>query len=372
MIRHYLISAICCLLPYLSSGQEVWPGDANNNGVVNGVDLLYWGQAFGSTGPARASTSTDWAAQTLSILWAQSFPSGLNYAYADCNGDGIVDEDDYDLAIEENLGLERVPRLPDGYANATPGNGPALRLETSATIVEPGAIFDVDLFLDTNDGPVNDFYGIALTLSYSTGLLEGDDGPNFDFSEDTWLDSGDDDTEAFYVDNDGAGTAELAFTRTNQESVMVGTAPIGRFQVIVEDIIIGLEVDTFTITIDSVMLVGLGLNPIATTPDTLQVLVVKDSTWYAQLTSTQAPARLADEIRVFPNPVRDVVQIASPLPLQQVFLIDALGKQWPLPVSKSADQQWQVSLPPRLRAGLYCLRIKTAAGEYVKKIMLVP
>jgi len=33
--------------------QSVYPGDVNNNGVVNGSDLLLIGEAFGTTGPPR-------------------------------------------------------------------------------------------------------------------------------------------------------------------------------------------------------------------------------------------------------------------------------------------------------------------------------
>ena len=72
-------------------GQEVWPGDINNNGTVNNVDLLYWGIAQGSAGLPRDEEGTDWGAYSIDDLWGQTFSNGLDYAYADCDGNGFVE-----------------------------------------------------------------------------------------------------------------------------------------------------------------------------------------------------------------------------------------------------------------------------------------
>lgn len=351
--------------------QDVWPGDVNNNGVVNGVDLLYWGRAFGATGAARSTESTDWSAQTGPTPWAQRFPSGLNYAFADCDGNGKVDDEDFDGAIEDNFGLEHGLLQGDGYLNAAPGNGPKLRMEASATLVEPGMTIDIDLFLDENGQQATNFYGLAMKMSYSTGLLQGNDGPDFDFTESSWLEAGDDNAQGLFVDNGGNGKAELAFSRTNQTTVAIGTEAIGQFHVIVEDIIIGLVVDTIVITIDSVLLVDAGLTGVAVVPDTLQIVVAKDTAKYTQQTTrTRTPGQLAQEIAVHPNPVRSSFAISSPYRIGQLWLVDAMGKQWNLPVDGVGGDRQRVALPPGLPPGLYCLRIRTSHGECSKKMIV--
>ena len=44
-----LLIALSISLPQ-TTAQSVYPGDINHNGLVNGVDLLYWGVAFGQKG----------------------------------------------------------------------------------------------------------------------------------------------------------------------------------------------------------------------------------------------------------------------------------------------------------------------------------
>lgn len=371
MYRILLLLTTLALFQPALSAQEVWPGDVNNNGVVNGVDLLYWGVAFGTNGPARALVSTNWSAQTPGAPWAQNFPSGLNYAFADCDGNGEVNEEDFDNAIEQNFGLTHGALSPDGFTNAIPGAAPRLRMVPSATLVQEGAVIDIELFLDDSDFTVNNFYGIALKMTYTTGILMDDSGPDFDFTENSWLEAGDDNAQELFQNGDGNGAAELAFTRTNLQSVAVGTQAIGMFNVIVEDIIVGLTVDTFVIQIDSILMVGPNLSAIAVVPDTVRIVVAKDT---AILTSTndgrhsgQLAESIANNISVFPNPARSVFYLTSPVPVTRLVLVDHLGRRKEL--SPPGVQQ-RVQLPPNLPAGLYCLLLQTSYGNCLKRIMI--
>jgi hypothetical protein len=74
----------------------VYPGDCDNNGVVNGIDVLPIGRFWHFTGESRDSVSIVWEPQN-----ATPWQSNLAATYADCNGDGIVDEQDV-LAIGTN------------------------------------------------------------------------------------------------------------------------------------------------------------------------------------------------------------------------------------------------------------------------------
>src|ERR1017187_4381792 len=68
----------------------VWPGDADDNKIVNMNDLLAIGIAYGDTGYARPNASLTWNAQPCQD-WPRKFKSGVNYKEADCDGNNIVD-----------------------------------------------------------------------------------------------------------------------------------------------------------------------------------------------------------------------------------------------------------------------------------------
>lgn len=66
---------------------DVWPGDTNNDGIVNQIDLLPIGLSWGQNGTGRSHVNpTEWISQ-LSRPW----PFDNRYTYADANGDGVVD-----------------------------------------------------------------------------------------------------------------------------------------------------------------------------------------------------------------------------------------------------------------------------------------
>jgi len=77
-----------------AQSQQIWPGDINDNGIVNGVDLLYHGVAEGNIGPERAETGSDWEGYLSAPLWQNSFTDGINFSNADVNGRGKVEQGD--------------------------------------------------------------------------------------------------------------------------------------------------------------------------------------------------------------------------------------------------------------------------------------
>ncbi len=91
------------LLPFPALCQVLLPGDANNDGRVNHVDLLAIGLNFGQTGPPRIPTAQgfDWTPKPF-LLWPTTLPTtGINDGFSDCDGDGIVSAEDI-LAIKFN------------------------------------------------------------------------------------------------------------------------------------------------------------------------------------------------------------------------------------------------------------------------------
>ncbi|WP_235298362.1 Ig-like domain-containing protein [Portibacter marinus] len=77
----------------------VWAGDANNDGVVNASDLISMASAFGESG-ADSDMGGVWLGRKTED-WNFVSDNGINAKFADSDGNGLVDEFDFD-AIEEN------------------------------------------------------------------------------------------------------------------------------------------------------------------------------------------------------------------------------------------------------------------------------
>lgn len=351
----------------VAPAQEVWPGDINNNGIVNGVDLLYWGVAFGSSGPARSEVDTDWQGIPLAEAWGQSFADGTNYAYADCDGSGLVDEDDFDDAIEDNFGLTHGPRLADGYVSGQAGQAPKLRLTPDATQVNFGATVNIGLSLDDTDRPLGDFYGLAASISFTTEVLAGDDGADFDFQENNWIEADNSYVQELFIEGESPGRAELAISRTNQQSIPAQPTAIGNFSIVIEDIIVGRAVDTFQLIIDSVMVINKDLQVIPVVSDTVTIIISDE----ISAAPEQHPLESMG-ITVYPNPVNGnfYLRIGDFTVKPDILLLDQLGRSFSVSYRQLQPGLYGLE-KPELPSGIYWLAVRTTAGWSGKKIILL-
>lgn len=76
----------------------VYPGDFNQNGLVEISDLLYWGLAYEETGAARSGATDSFIPQEC-VEW-QNAVNSINNKHQDANGDGIVDQEDVAVFIQ--------------------------------------------------------------------------------------------------------------------------------------------------------------------------------------------------------------------------------------------------------------------------------
>lgn len=148
----------------------VWPGDANNDGVVKNDDLLYLGIGMGNNanGPARAPASIIWSPNNAES-WNQS--SGMiDQKHQDCNGDGTVSELDWHI-IETNYGEHRPNYSP--IETLAPYAQDELYLDinkaeiyTSSTTLQ--RTINAKIFIGTQATPINELYGLSFTIKYDT------------------------------------------------------------------------------------------------------------------------------------------------------------------------------------------------------------
>jgi hypothetical protein len=372
LYRRFLILLLLCFFTF-SGGwtQTVWPGDVNNNGIVNGVDLLYWGLAHGATGPSRDDETATWDPKQAPDPWGQIFPNGLNYYYADCNGDGKISEDDADDAINKNYGQTHGTVKSDGFANAEQGSAaPAIRLIPTTPVVGPGDELDISFQIDDSSMPVENFYGIAFTIRYSNDYLSEDEEIEFKLDNNTWLTEDESFVKSYLFNNQAEGTAMLAITRTDQKSVAIGEAEIGRFSVVIEDIIILKEIDTIQIEIDSVILISDDFGRVATQPASIEVIVAQNPDSILVVSSNSYnPMYIFDKAKAFPNPARRTFTIQTPVQLDGIEIFNAMGQQIDFEVMSSGKPLYQIRVASNIPSGLILVRLHAKGQAITRKLL---
>ncbi len=316
---------LLCLLQWPILGQ-VFPGDADNNGRVEHYDVLYTGYAFGEIGPSRLGESPDDAEAVISLLWEDIFPSGLNFAFADADGNGAVDFLDL-LTISTNYGIEHGVVVASEFLEGVPGTDPAISFDRSAVppIVTENSRLEIPLFLGTLDAPLTDVNGIAFTITYDAELIAD---LRLELEPD-WLGR---DSQLFILQGVPEASPvnqarlDVAMTRLGKQPAMA-FGKIGTLSIIIEDDLIELLPDNVDQLPVAISVVGVGVID----GDFNTIPVVEDSIHL----DVMNPAAISDVIdkdqnklvKVFPNPTQSQVNIQSADLIQEVQLFMLNGQK---------------------------------------------
>ncbi len=335
----------------------VWPGDADNNLIADVFDLLPIGLAFGSTGTLRPAASNTWVGQS-STPWLDTIPGGLDKKFIDCDGNGLIDNDDT-LAITLNYGLTH-----------TKGNIPVARgaavdpvfkliLPSSANV---GDTIWAPIMLGDATVNANDVYGYAFRLHYDASLI---DSSSFwiDF-DNSWVAVGGNAID-MSRNHPTLNLCDAAQVRTTQTTVS-GMGQVGRAHFVIIDNIDGKRaaVDSATLHIDFIDVRVIGLNG-----ETITVDALSDSmTVYQSSVDFSHPAPAAT-IELYPNPAHDRVTVK--VLGQDIEQVEVLNLQGQLLMSKPAQQSHRMTLDMRdLAQGMYFVRVKTQGNWTVQRIIL--
>lgn len=157
----------------------VWPGDLNNDNIVNAADILPVGWFYAETGPTRPNASLQWIGQP-SPMWGydNNPPTGSGYkVFADATGDGIIDSLDIN-AIGQNTDSTHLFLLPDNpYVHGdivsdfhvrSASNSPYISLEAVDTIYvdDLPATVSVDIKIGSQTVVRDSLFGIAFELQF--------------------------------------------------------------------------------------------------------------------------------------------------------------------------------------------------------------
>ncbi len=325
--------------------EEVWPGDANNNGRADHFDLLNIGLAFGGQGPGRSVPGNDWQGFDA-LSWDHAFADGVNMVYADCNGDGVINALDKE-AIELNFGLTNGPVQP---VTQLPGNDldPPIFVDLPDNSGLPeGLPFTVPVVLGSDENIVENVYGIAFTVKFDPNIINPASIDVGYFK--SWL--GEEFVDLITFDRVDAANGEIhiAISRTDQ-------VPVSGFGVVA--FISGIIDDIAGRVISEVKVIH-----VRAIKNDQQVIPLSTPVKTFELKgNTETPSELDVRLglRIVPNPVVDEVQILSryDIPIHSVQIFDADGR----PVRQPETNTDHINVKD-LPKGIYLLRIKI--GEYV-------
>ena len=336
------------VIKVLDSLPPVWPGDANNDLIANNLDVLALGLAFGSTGPVRPNASISWTGQPA-LPWSGNIPSGPNLKFADCDGNGTVNNDDT-LAVFQNYGL--VHNKTGGTEGTMTDPELIVAIPPDSTLIND--TIHAPIYLGTQGQPANLVYGVAFSVNYDTALVKSG-SMHIDFNS-SWMGG----TQPLRIGKDlyDNGQFDAAHVRTDQMAV-TGNGQIGTLHFIITDNIDGktASFETLRLFVTNVHLIDangidLGVNPIG------------DSVVVGDVLNGQAPL-VEGKVKIWPQPARELLQISAPFGIQKVELLDLQGRNLNIPHAVMADtHQFQTG---DLAEGIYFIRLHTKQGILVRR-----
>jgi hypothetical protein len=329
----------------------VFPGDANNSGLCNHVDVLFVGYNQGQNGPPRQSTSIVWQG-----FPAQPWPQAgsPNLAYSDCDGSGLVDRNDF-LAIQANYGLlGNGFFVPDSGTVGGPASPPLIINIVQDTVnVQGSTVVNFDIGLGDQQSPISGVHGIAFSLSYDPGIVDMLTAN----VQGGWINY--DSTAYVFLRNDStAGRLDIAVTRVNQVNAS-GYGTIGSISIVMDDNIRFSGNYNLIFETSFIAAYNADFSPVFLRggSDTLVVVTGQADTW-------------PRELHVGPVPAHDQLRISNLTgqPLEEMGLYDIQGRQAMYSARQFAENS--IISTDQLPSGCYFLELQLGGKTLRKKILI--
>jgi hypothetical protein len=358
----FTITILVCIKTGLLVGQtlEVYPGDVTNNGEVNNLDFLHLGMAYNFAGPARDSSSQLF--EPLPVLpWSYYFANGQNMAYADCNGDGVVNYYYDAFPLYTNYGSVRNTGVqPDLFFPGLPGIDPVLGFDHAAVPnqVQGGQLISLPLELGTMANPVEDLYGIAFSMIVDPQYIDAN-SVMFNLSELSWANP--DNDRIWMYKKVSNQRVDVGWVRTDKNQRW-GSGKIGSVDFVIIVDILPLQ-QQFPVYFENIKMMDKFGNYSTVAADTIWLNTMADSTVSSIHTASYEPP-----VSVMPNPAQDKILVRATEPITGLMLSDVLGQIMWQDHSEQGTLT-QINLPD-IPAGTYLLRIETDSGLIFKRLQI--
>lgn len=357
--KHWILS-ILFLLSMQTINAQILPGDSDNNGKVENVDLLYTGFAYGNTGPARIGSPDFHKEQAIQSFWDAIFPSGLDLAFADANGDGIINYLDF-ITTLQNYGTTQAGYTPPIYFQDASGIPLKLQNETIPQWVVIGTRLEVPIYFGKEDHTAASFQGLAFTIEYDSNVVKDF---TLDFS-DSWLGNP---TNLFNVNKKTEdGVTEVALTKFGN-APSYGNGIIGYASFIIEEDLADWfatpqdSIET-TIKITKIVYKAANFESMPTQTEELNIMLHHPDALLAI-----APTPLQKSIIIAPNPTNNSTTIIAPSDIKTIEIYDIGGRK----VFSRDYHQKEIKLDrlEQFGSGIFFIKINTANNQITKKILI--
>lgn len=344
----------------------VWPGDANQNGICNNVDLLWLTYAIFAEGSARENPSIDWTPQVAED-WANTFPDGINLKHADTDGNGQVEGGDaFSWTGHYNSTNDSFTGLMGSVIE-----GEDLYITSSNDNPNPGDTISLIINLGSEDNPIQDIVGIAFSVRLDTALFK--ERITFPMNYDnSWM--GVPFVDTYVMDKYDPVVdplhRDVSIVRFD-DSPVSGFGEIARFDIIIEDVIIGVDKDeifeksslgvSFPLEMENIFAVTTDL-------EEKRITVRQDSLIINESVDAIAkPVSRANTVQVFPNPTKEQLHINATTRINSARLTTYFGKemlQW------QSNQLTQLISVSQLPSGVYLLQLEMEDRVEVHTILV--
>ena len=331
----------------------VWPGDANDDGTADNLDILAIGMGYGATGPLRSGASLNWIGQPCSN-WTVTLTGNVNYKHIDCSGDGAINSADT-VAVVQNYGLIHNNKIINPITNS---NTDIFTKITSDSIGSGGALVTVQVGLGTVGNPATNVYGVAYSIGFNDPSLVNAASVSFK-GQSSWLGTLGTDLIALGFPN----ALDASVTRINQQNAS-GNGFIHQFQFKTSNSLNGTGNSApLVISINNVTVISANGTVIPVTP-LADSLLVLDS---ALVTSSVNEAHSLQVI-VYPNPTNGEFTVYNLPASSELMITNLLGE---IIFQKYINSKQEKINIKNAANGIYFLQIRSAnrisTGKIIKE-----
>lgn len=334
----------------------VWPGDANDDGIANNLDILSIGIGLGKSGAVRSGASLSWYGQPCTD-WADTLAGNVNYKHIDCNGDGQIGYSDTN-AVTQNYGL--IHNNKQGGSTIQANTDIYLTIPPD-TVHSGGKLVTVQIGLGTSASPASTVYGTAFTINFSDPTLVDQTSISFK-GINSWLGTLSTNLMALGFKKYLPASIDAALSRTNQQNAS-GFGTIATLSFKTSNSLNGTG-NTAPLVLNITSAVALSYNqtpiPLNTLSDSVSV---KDT-----LLATGTHDLFGDQFTIYPNPTSGLTIVSHPGHTTGISIEDVLGRTVHSTVVASGSTSSVIDIS-HAAPGLYLLRVQTLNGTTAKKII---
>ncbi len=336
----------------------VWPGDVDNNGIVNMNDLLPLAYYIGQSGQPRDIQTTNWLGLNTDDWSEFQNDNGYNLKHVDANGDGVITETDSLTILNHynnvhnlynNVSLEK-PQFP-------------IDLIFSQDTFEVGDTVQILISVGDTESPARDINGIFYTLQFDPAKVDSA-SMHHKFLLDSWLANGSTSLQLQKEYQDGQ--LDAVFSRINPNSIS-GVGFIAKCDYIVEDDLDGSR-NPFTESVTSTTLGLANISGMTGAGERINFPEVQ-KTIYIKNRSVK-PLKSTLELDVYPNPAFNSIKLSCNNNISSYRVYNSLGMlQFSDNAQGSTVERLDVS---SLNNGVYFIEVTTETHEkIIKKIEIL-